>query len=52
MATSAKKYHSKKWLYKRYILENKSIEEIAGECKVSLMTIQRYLKKFEITKRK
>jgi len=49
---SVKKYRSKIWLHKRYVLENKSIEEIAKECKVSLMTIQRALKTFEITKRK
>lgn len=47
-----KKYHSKKWLYKRYILDGKTIEEIAKECDVSEMTISRYLSNFQISKKR
>ncbi|QWT29968.1 helix-turn-helix DNA-binding domain protein [Streptomyces phage TunaTartare] len=48
MATSAKKYLSKKWLHKRYVLERKSLEDIAAECNTSKMTISRYINKFQI----
>ncbi|QGH79406.1 hypothetical protein SEA_LIMPID_73 [Streptomyces phage Limpid] len=52
MGMSRKKYHSKKWLHKRYILEDKTVEQIAAECDVSKMTISRYLEVFKITKRR
>jgi predicted DNA-binding protein YlxM (UPF0122 family) len=42
----AKLYESKAYLTKRYLVEKKSLEEIAKECKVSHQTIYRYLVKF------
>ena len=46
-----KLYQSEVWLYRRYIVQKKSISEIAAECSVSLMTIQRYLEKFNMIKK-
>ena len=45
-------YKSKAWLYKRYIVERKSIVDIAKEAGCSHMTIQRYLEKHKIVKGK
>lgn len=39
-----KLYKNKDWLYRRYIVQKKSIEEIATECGVTVMTIYRALK--------
>ena len=39
-----KLYQSKEWLYRRYIVQKKSMEEIAKECGVTVMTIYRALK--------
>jgi DeoR/GlpR family transcriptional regulator of sugar metabolism len=47
-----KKYLSKEWLYKRYVAERKSIDDIAKECNVSKMTIYRQLSIFKITKKR
>ncbi|QNN99180.1 helix-turn-helix DNA-binding domain protein [Streptomyces phage Faust] len=47
---SAKKYRSEKWLRKRYVIERKSIDDIAEECGVSKMTISRALSTFKITR--
>jgi len=43
-----KLYQDKAWLYNRYIIQKKNIVEIAKECGVSAMTIQRYIDKFAI----
>lgn len=43
-------YQSKDWLYRRYVVQKKSVTEIAKECNVSAMTIQRYLDKFGLIK--
>jgi DNA-binding MurR/RpiR family transcriptional regulator len=43
-----KLYQNKDWLYSRYIIQKKNIVEIAKECSVSAMTIQRYIEKFNI----
>jgi len=43
-----KLYQNKDWLYNRYIIQKKNITEIAKECGVSAMTIQRYIDKFKI----
>jgi DNA-binding MurR/RpiR family transcriptional regulator len=43
-----KLYQDKNWLYSRYIIQKKNIVEIAKECGVSAMTIQRYIDKFGI----
>ena len=47
-----KLYQSKEWLYRRYIVQKKTISEIALECGVSAMTIQRYLEQFKLIKRR
>ena len=41
--TVTKLYKSKAWLYKRYIVDKKTIEEIAKEANTSHQTIYRYL---------
>ena len=43
-----KLYQNKDWLYNRYIIQKKTIVEIANECLVSHMTIQRYVDKFKL----
>jgi DNA-binding MurR/RpiR family transcriptional regulator len=43
-------YQSKDWLYRRYIVQKKTVTEIAKECGVSAMTIQRHLEKFGLIK--
>jgi transposase len=45
-----KLYQSEIWLRKRYLIDRKSPEEIAKECKVSLETIYVYLAKFNLKK--
>ena len=45
-----KLYQSQPWLYRRYAVQKKTVTEIAKECGVSAMTIQRYLQKFGIIK--
>ncbi len=39
-----KLYKSKDWLYRRYVVQRKTMEEIAKECNVTTMTIYRALK--------
>ncbi|MEY3878993.1 MAG: hypothetical protein RIQ58_861 [Pseudomonadota bacterium] len=46
-----KLYKSKDWLYRRYVVQKKTINEISKECEVSAMTIQRYLEKFGLIKK-
>ena len=46
-----KLYQSKDWLHRRYVIQKKTVTEIADECKVSAMTIQRYLEKFQLIKK-
>ncbi|MEY4331359.1 MAG: hypothetical protein RLZZ196_97 [Bacteroidota bacterium] len=45
-------YKSKAWLYKRYIVERKNIVDIAKEAGCSHMTIQRYLEKHGLIKKR
>jgi transposase len=45
-----KLYQSETWLRKRYLMDRKSPEDIAKECKVSLETIYVYLAKFNLKK--
>lgn len=47
-----KLYKSKDWLYRRYVVQKKTVTEIAEECKVSAMTIQRYLDKFGLIRKR
>ena len=39
-----KLYKNKDWLYRRYVVQKKSMEEIATECGVTMMTIYRALR--------
>ena len=52
MEHDVKLYQSKDWLYRRYIVQRKTVTEIAKECEVSAMTIQRYLEKFELIRKR
>lgn len=47
-----KLYHSKDWLYRRYVVQKKTVTEIGKECGVSAMTIQRYLQEFGLLRKK
>ena len=47
-----KLYQSKDWLYRRYVVQKKTVTEIAAECGVSVMTIQRYLEQFGLIKKR
>ena len=47
-----KLYQSKEWLFRRYVVQKKTVTEIADECKVSAMTIQRALDKFGLIKKR
>lgn len=46
-----KLYQNKDWLYRRYIVQKKTLKEIAEECGVSTMTISRQLQIFAISRR-
>lgn len=45
-----KLYKSKSWLTKRYVVDKKTIDEIAKECGTSHQTIYRYLVDFELVR--
>ena len=47
-----KLYKNQEWLFRRYLVQKKSIPEIAKECNVSAMTIQRSLEQFGLIKRR
>ena len=47
-----KLYQSKEWLFRRYVVQKKTVTEIADECKVYAMTIQRALDKFGLIKKR
>ena len=46
-----KLYESKAWVHKRYVLEKKTILEMAMEAKCSHMTIQRELQRWGYIKK-
>jgi DNA-binding transcriptional regulator YhcF (GntR family) len=46
----AKLYDSKIWLHKRYVVEKKTIKDMAQEASCSHMTIQRALEKHGLVK--
>lgn len=45
-----KLYESKDWLYRRYVVQKKSVVDIAKEAGCSHMTIQRALEKYGLIK--
>lgn len=45
-----KLYESRDWLYRRYVVQKKTVTEIAKEAGCSHMTIQRALEKFGLIK--
>jgi len=47
-----KLYQSKDWLYRRYVVQKKTVTEIGKECGVSAMNIQRYLVEFGLIKKR
>jgi hypothetical protein len=47
-----KVYESKTWLYDRYVVRKMNIVEIAKEAGCSHMTIQRYLEKFGLIRKR
>jgi hypothetical protein len=47
-----KLYTNEAWLRKRYVIDKKSPEDIAKECKSSVETIYVYLAKFGLRKSK
>jgi DNA-binding phage protein len=44
MGSPVKLYKNKDWLYRRYVVQKNTMEEIATECGVTVMTIYRALK--------
>ena len=46
-----KVYESRIWLHQKYIIERKTIMDIAAEAKCSHMTIKRYLEKYGLLKK-
>jgi len=47
-----KLYQNRDWLHRRYVVQRKNVTEISKECGVSAMTIQRYLEKFGLIKKR
>ena len=47
-----KLYQSRQWLHRRYVVQRKTVIEIAKECDVSAMTVQRYLEQFGLIKKR
>lgn len=43
-----KLYANKRWLRKKYVMDDMTEEEIAELCNVDRATINRYLRKFEL----
>jgi hypothetical protein len=50
MAKSTKLWESKDWVVKRYVVEKKTVLQMAMEAKCSHMTIQRALERFDLIK--
>jgi hypothetical protein len=51
MELSTPKYKNKEWLFTKYIIEEKSMSEIARICGKSAMTIRKWLIKHDIPTR-
>ncbi len=50
MGSPVKLYKNKDWLYRRYVVQKKTMEEIATECGVTMMTIYRALREKGVIK--
>jgi hypothetical protein len=50
MAKSTKLWENKDWVVKRYVVEKKTVLDMAMEAKCSHMTIQRALERFDLIK--
>ena len=44
-------WENRDWVYKRYVIEKKSVLQMAMEARCSHMTIQRALEKFDLIKK-
>lgn len=51
MAKGFTPWENKEWVHKRYVVEKKSVLQMAMEAKCSHMTIQRALEKFGFIKK-
>jgi hypothetical protein len=51
MAKRAVLWDNKDWVYKRYVVEKKTILQMAMEAKCTHMTIQRALERFDLIKK-
>lgn len=51
MAKTFKPWENREWVHKRYVIEKKSILDMAMEAGCSHMTIQRALERFELIKK-
>ncbi|XAO35271.1 helix-turn-helix DNA binding domain protein [Streptomyces phage Francob] len=49
---SVKKYLSRDWLYRQFVVLKRDIDDIAEECGVNRRTIYRKLEVFEIVKKR
>lgn len=51
MAKTFKPWENREWVHKRYVIEKKSVLDMAMEARCSHMTIQRALERFELIKK-
>ena len=51
MSKSFKLWENKDWVYKRYVIEKKTVLDMAMEAKCTHMTIQRALERFDLIKK-
>ena len=51
MAKGYTPWENRDWVYKRYVVEKKSVLQMAMEARCSHMTIQRALEKFDLIKK-
>jgi hypothetical protein len=49
---SVKKYLSRPWLYRQFVVLKRDVDEIAEECNVNRRTIYRKLEDFGIVKKR
>ncbi len=51
MAKGYTPWENRDWVYKRYVVEKKTVLQMAMEARCSHMTIQRALEKFDLIKK-